>query len=104
MATANHVEQARRDGVVLGVPLGDLGWFQSLLMGTAAGMASFFASTFCAIMGFLVYLSVTHKPVDFARTYRDIGFPIGLVVLIVSYVYLGYLWIRRKARRTRSEN
>jgi len=101
MATANHVEQARRDGVVLGIPLGDLGWFQSLLIGTALGMACFFASTFCAIMGFLVYLSVTHHPVDFALTYRVIGFPIGLVVLVVSYAYLGFLWIRRKTRNQR---
>jgi hypothetical protein len=99
MASANHIDQARRDGVVLGVPLGDLGWFQSLLMGTAMGMAAFFASTFVAIMSFLVYLSATHHQVDFALTYRVIGFPIGLTVLIVSYVYLGFLWIRRKTRR-----
>lgn len=99
MASANHIDQARRDGVVLGIPLGDLGWFQSLLMGTAMGMASFFTSTFLAIMGCLVYLSATHRPVDFALTYRDIGFPIGLVVLIISYTYLGFLWVRRKTRR-----
>lgn len=99
MNNANHVEQARREGVVLGIPLGDLGWFQSLLIGTAAGMAAFFASTFLAIMSFLVYLMVTHHQPDFSRTYRSIGFPIGLGVLLISYVYLGFLWARRMSRR-----
>ena len=66
MATANDVERARRDGVLLGIPLGDLGWFQSLLMGVATGFAAFFATTFCAIIALLVYMSATHRPVDFA--------------------------------------
>jgi hypothetical protein len=99
MQSVNHLEQARRDGVVLGIPLGDLGWFQSLLIGTAMGMAAFFASTFVAIMSFLVYLMVSHHQPDFARTYRFIGFPIGLAVLVVSYAYLGYLWVHRMLRR-----
>jgi hypothetical protein len=104
MQSANHVEQARRDGMLFGIPMGDLGWFQSLLMGTAMGMAAFFASTFCAIMGFLVYMTAAHHTPDFARTYRYVGFPIGLTVLLLSYGYLGFQWARRMARRkNRSE-
>lgn len=99
MASANHIERARRDGVVLGIPLGDLGWFQSLLIGTATGMAAFFLSTFLAIMSFLVYLMVSHHQPDFARTYRDVGLPIGATVMAISDAYLAYLWVRRKARR-----
>ncbi len=50
MATANDVERARRDGELFGIPLGDLGWFQSLIMGVATGMAAFFLTTFLAIL------------------------------------------------------
>jgi hypothetical protein len=101
MASANHIEQARREGVLLGIPLGDLGWFQSLLMGLATGFAAFFASTFCAIMAMLFYFAVTHHPVDFAVSYKRVGFPIGLVVGAAALLYLGVQWSRRMARRNR---
>jgi hypothetical protein len=75
MTTQNNVAQARRDGVLFGIPLGDLGWFQSLLMGLAAAFAAFFLATFLAIVGFMVYLMVTGKTPDFALTYRIVGLP-----------------------------
>jgi hypothetical protein len=99
MASANHVEQARREGTVLGIPLGDLGWFASLLMGTAAGFVTFFLSTFLAIVGFMVYSVVEHVTPDYALTYKRIGFPIGMTVLVVSLSYLGALWTRRMAKK-----
>ena len=101
MATANDVERARRDGVLLGIPLGDLGWFQSLLMGVATGFAAFFATTFCAIIALLVYMSTTHRPVDFAMAYRRAGFPVGVVVMALALSYLGVQWARRMARKPR---
>ena len=60
MATANDVARARREGELFGIPLGDLGWFQSLLMGVAAGMAAFFLTTFVAIVALLIYSGVAH--------------------------------------------
>ena len=101
MATANDVERARHDGVLLGIPLGDLGWFQSLLMGVATGFAAFFATTFCAIIALLVYMSATHHPVDFAMAYRRAGFPVGVVVMALALSYLGVQWARRMARKSR---
>ncbi|HEY1742189.1 MAG TPA: hypothetical protein VGG18_03415 [Granulicella sp.] len=101
MAIANDVERARRDGVLLGIPLGDLGWFQSLLMGVATGFAAFFATTFCAIIALLVYMSTTHRPVDFAMAYRRAGFPVGVVVMALALSYLGVQWARRMARKSR---
>jgi hypothetical protein len=86
-------------GYVFGAPVGDLGWFASLLMGTAAGFAAFFGSTFCAIISILIYNSVTHHAVDFALSYRRVGLPVGLVVLSVSLSYLGVLWVRRRIRQ-----
>jgi hypothetical protein len=75
MATANDVERARRDGELFGIPLGDLGWFQSLLMGVAVGMAAFFLTTFVAILSLLVYMMATGKHPDFAQRIGWRGFP-----------------------------
>ena len=99
MATANDVSRARRDGVLFGIPLGDLGWFQSLLIGLATGFAAFFAATFVAIFALLIYTATTHRPVDFAWSYRRVGFPIGLAVLLFALGFLGVQWVRRTIRR-----
>ena len=87
------------DGYLFGVPVGDLGWFASLLMGTAAGFAAFFMTTFCAIFAILIYNSATHGAVDFALSYRVVGFPAGVVMLVVAYSYLGTMWVRRLLRK-----
>jgi hypothetical protein len=104
MATQNDVARARREGTLLGIPLGDLGWFQSLLMGLATGFAAFFLATFGAIVGFLIYVSVTGRPLDsvhIERAYRDIGFPVGVVVMALALGFLGVQWSRRMARKSR---
>jgi uncharacterized BrkB/YihY/UPF0761 family membrane protein len=87
-------------GYLFGIPLGDLGWFTSLVMSLALGMAAFFAATFCAIVGVLFYNTATHHAVDFALTYRRVGLPVGLLVLVIALVYLGTLWVRRQLRRS----
>ena len=86
-------------GYLFGVPLGDLGFFTSLLMSFALGFAAFFAATFCAIISILFYNTATHHAVDFALTYTRVGLPVGVLVLIVALGYLGTLWIRRKSRK-----
>jgi len=89
---------AARRGMLFGIPLGELGWFQSLLMGTATGFASFFLTCFLSIITILVLNTAGHKSIDFAVSYRDIAFPAGLTVLALAYGYLGFQWIRRKIR------
>jgi len=86
-------------GYLFGVPVGDLGWFASLLMGLASGFAAFFAATFVGIISILVYNTSTHHAVDFAVSYRLIGLPVGLFVLVVALAYLGSLWVKRILRR-----
>ena len=86
-------------GYLFGVPLGNLGWFTTLLMSFALGFAAFFAATFCAIIGILFYNTATHHAVDFALTYKRVGLPMGLLVLVVALGYLGSLWVRRQFRR-----
>jgi hypothetical protein len=85
--------------MLLGIPLGELGWFQTLLMSFATGFAAFFATTFVAIVSMLVYMMAAHKTPDFAKTYKLAGLPVGLVVLVVTLGYLGTLWVKRKLRK-----
>jgi uncharacterized membrane protein len=87
-------------GYLFGVPLGDLGWFTSLLMSFALGFAAFFAATFCAIVGILFYNTATHHAVDFSLTYTRVGLPVGGLVLLVALLYLGTLWVRRQLRKS----
>ena len=102
MESVHNVARARQEGVLFGIPLGDLGWFSSLLMGTATGFAAFFLTTFLSIMSLLVYrIASGHNP-DFAIAYRDIGFPVGCVVLVLALGYLGVLYVRRMARKRRT--
>jgi len=86
-------------GYLFGVPVGDLGWFASLLMGFATGFAAFFAATFLGIMGILIYNTAGHHAIDFAISYRRIGLPIGLLVAVLALSYLGVMWARRQLRR-----
>jgi hypothetical protein len=87
-------------GYAFGVPIGDLGWFGSLLIGVAAGFIAFFATTFCSIFVILIYNSSTHSTIDYALSYRRIGLPVGLVVLVLALGYLGSLWVKRILRRS----
>ena len=87
-------------GYLFGVPLGALGWFTSLLMSVASGFIAFFAATFCAIITILLLNSFAHTQLDFTISYKRIGLPIGLVVLVLAMAYLGTLWARSQLRRT----
>jgi hypothetical protein len=86
----------RGAGYLFGVPVGDLGWFASLLMGVTVGFMAFFAATFVAIVSILLYNGSGHHAVDFALSYRRVGLPVGLVVMAIALAYLGTLWARRK--------
>ena len=99
MNSPHDVARARTEGVLFGIPLGDLGWFSTLLMGFATGFAAFFLTTFLSIMALLFYRISSGRNPDFAIAYRDIGFPIGVVVLISALGYLSVLYARRMRRR-----
>jgi hypothetical protein len=99
MTTQNDVARARREGVLFGIPLGDLGWFQSLLMGCATGMAAFFLATFLSIVVMLVYqMSSGHVP-QYQLAYRAVGVPVGAVVLVLALGFLGVQWSKRMMRK-----
>ncbi len=89
----------RPAGTYFGVPLGDLGWFTTLLMSVALGFIAFFAATFFAIVIILILNSGNHGAVDYTLSYRRVGLPAGLLFLLAALVFLGRLWILRQLRR-----
>jgi hypothetical protein len=101
MATQNDVARARRDGELFGIPLGDLGWFGSLLMGLATGFAAFFAATFLAIVSLLFYQMFTQHVPPYQMAYRIVGFPVGVTVMALAFGFLGVQWAKRMARKSR---
>jgi hypothetical protein len=80
---------------LFGAPVGELGWFASLLMGAAVGFAAFFLATFVGIVGIMIYNTATHGRVDYALSYLRGGLVVGSLTLIVAWSYLGRLWVKR---------
>jgi hypothetical protein len=88
-----------RSGSVLGFPLEGFGILQSLLLSFAAAFFTFFASTFLAIIALLIWNGIGRHTVDYADTYRYIGFPAGVIVLVIALPFFGTLWARAKLRQ-----
>ncbi|MBS1821635.1 MAG: hypothetical protein JST61_06630 [Acidobacteria bacterium] len=78
-----------------GAPIGELGWFASLLMGAAVGFAAFFLATFLGIVGIMFYNTAFHATVNYALSYLRGGLVAGFVTLIAAWGYLGRLWVKR---------
>ena len=94
------VETRRTDGgKVLGFPLEGFGLFTSLLLSLASAFFTFFASTCIAIFSLLGWNVFGHHAISYADSYRYVGFPAGLIVLIVALPVFGTLWVRAKLRR-----
>lgn len=100
VAGKNVAGRVSGPGTLFGVPIGDLGWFASLLMGTATGFAAFFAATFVGIVSILIYNSTGHKEIDFSYSYTRVGLPVGVLTLAIALGYLGMMWVRRITRRS----
>jgi hypothetical protein len=86
-------------GKVLGFPLAGFGLFTSLLLSLAAGFFTFFASTCVAIFSLLAWNIFGHHTVNYADSYLDVGFPAGVVVLIIALPVFGTLWLRAKMHK-----
>jgi len=93
--------QERRSGggKVLGFPLEGFGLFTSLLLALAAAFFTFFASTTIAIFSLLGWNVFGHHTVSYADSYRYVGFPAGVIVLVVTLPVFGVLWVRAKMRK-----
>lgn len=94
-----HSPQTKPAGTVLGFPLEGFGLFTSLLLSFAAAFFTFFASTCLAIFALLIWNGIGGHTVNYANTYRYVGFPAGVVVLVVALPLFGTLWVRARLRR-----
>jgi hypothetical protein len=90
--------QTRRaaGGTVFGFPLKGFGLFTSLLLAFASAFFTFFASTTVAIFGLLAWNLIGHHAVSYADSYRYVGFPAFVMVLIVALPVFAVLWIRAR--------
>ena len=88
----------REGGRVLGFPLKGFGLFTSLLLTFAAAFFTFFATTTVAIFALLAWNGMGHHTVSYADSYRYVGFPAGLLVLVVALPVFAMLWVRGKTR------
>jgi hypothetical protein len=86
-------------GTVQGFPLEGFGLFSGLLLSFAAAFFTFFATTTIAIFSLLGWNLIGHHAVDYAASYRYVGLPAGLLVLIVALPVFGTLWVRAKLRQ-----
>ena len=88
----------RRGGTVLGFPLEGFGLFTSLLLAFASGFFTFFATTAVSIFSLLAWNLIGHHTVNYADSYLYVGFPAGVLVLVVALPLFGVLWLRAKMR------
>ena len=86
-------------GYVFGAPVKDLGWFASLVMGLATGFMAFFFVTFLGIVAILIWRENGHPAADFTFSYKWMGLPAGLLVMVISLAYLGTFWVKRIFRK-----
>ena len=93
---AQTVEHGHGGARILGFPLEGFGLFTSLLLSLAAAFFTFFATTCIAIFALLVWNAIAGHKIDFADTYLYVGFPAGVLVLLVALPFFGVLWVRAK--------
>jgi uncharacterized membrane protein len=93
------MEHPHGRGRVLGFPLEGFGFFTSLLLSFAAAFFTFFATTCLSIFALLAWNLIGGHKINFADSYLYVGFPAGLLVLIVALPVFGMLWLRAKFRQ-----
>lgn len=81
---------------IFGIPLGDMGFFHSLMVACIFAVIAFFAACFFAIFGLLIYNQAGHHSVDMADAYIYGATPVGIAALAVAIVVLMGMWLRRK--------
>jgi hypothetical protein len=97
MYSAQNVHPGNR--TVFGFPLRGFGLFASLLLSFASALFTFCVTTLVGIFSLLIYRANGHPAVDMAISYRDIGFPASIVVLVIALPFFLTLWIRDKITR-----
>jgi hypothetical protein len=86
-------------GTLFGFPLRGFGFFTSLLLAFAAAFFTFFASTAIAIFVLLAWNLGGNHTVNYADSYLYVGFPAGVLVLLIALPVFGVLWVRARVSR-----
>lgn len=96
-----HTAQSQRHpaGSFLGFPLEGFGLFTSLLLAFATAFFTFFATTTLAIFSLLAWNLIGGHSVNYAYSYRYVGFPAGLIALAIALPIFGVLWVRARLRK-----
>lgn len=81
---------------VFGFPLKGFSLFQGALLSVSAGLLAFCITTMVAIFVLLFLKLHGHPQIDMAISYRDIGFPVAVIVLAIALPTFGILWVRGK--------
>jgi hypothetical protein len=84
---------------IFGFPLDGFSLFQSLLLAFASAFLTFFATTCAAIFALLAWNLNGGHAVNYTYSYLYVGFPAGVLVLVVGLPLFLALWVRAKARR-----
>ena len=93
------MQSGRAGSKVFGFPLEGFSLFQSLLMALASAFLAFFATTCLSIFAIMAWNMLGGHSVNYADTYRYVGLPAGVVVLIVALPLFLVLWVRGKVRK-----
>jgi hypothetical protein len=88
-----------RGSRVFGFPLEGFSLFQSLLLAVASAFFTFFATTCIAIFSLLAWNLLGRHSVNYADTYRFVGFPAGVLVLILALPFFLALWVKAKVHK-----
>ncbi len=97
--TESATAQPPTGGKILGFPLQGFGLFTSLLLAFASAFFTFFATTCIAIFALLGWNELGHHAVNYADSYLYVGFPAGVLVLVVALPLFGALWLRARLRK-----
>jgi len=96
MAISQNGERGAR---IFGFPLEGFSLFQSLLLAFASAFLTFFSTTCIAIFALLAWNVIGGHAVSYVDTYRYVGFPAGVLVLMLALPLFLALWVRAKARK-----
>jgi hypothetical protein len=93
------VQSKHGGGRVFGFPLDGFSLFQSLLLSVASAFFTFFATTCIAIFALLAWNVFGGHTINYADTYRYVGLPAGVLVLVVALPLFLVLWVKSKVRK-----
>jgi hypothetical protein len=91
--------RSERGPKIFGFPLDGFNLFQSLLLAFASAFLAFFAMTCIAIFALLAWNVIGGHAVSYVDTYEYIGFPAGVLMLVVALPLFLALWVKAKARK-----